>query len=203
MLKQQLEERWKKLSEKIENLDYQKISQNWLFEAGLIKQLQLLVVISLFINFGLLFQVYDLNKINKYLLMYKPKYNLVLTGKEFQLKTDNINFDLDQFSKRYLGAFFETSVENFNFIQKNTKKEFFNTSVKKQLESRAAAQLASSFRIESLFSEPIGELYKVIVFGREEFQDEKYQSRNLVLELIFDPATKKIINIPVFELNKS
>lgn len=176
--------------------------QRWLRNSGLIKKLHLSIFI---LSLLLLVSIMQLVSLNKKIADYSQRAGDNIKVKEAASdisKTTNLqNFDSHSFIKTYLERFFGTNDSDFNFISDKTESGLYVQKVYPELKARQKLALQSKFKLKNIISEDYGSnSIKFICFGREIFTNQEYQDRSLIIELVVDLNTRKVIAIPVLKV---
>ncbi len=170
--------------------------QRWQRQSGLIKKLELALILSLGLITCLGIQVFDSSQ--KLEEAQKP-YTQKETHKqeEYQYSEEEIK----TFSQEYLEKFFQITDEAEKFLLEHTENKFYQEHLVKQVLKRRELQLNSKLEILDLLIEADkGELVKIYCTGIENFSQEEFQDRNIHIQLIINSKTKSVINIPIFEI---
>ncbi len=168
--------------------------QKWLEQLGIVKKLQLGLVLSWIIIILLAMQLIDINKNNE--------------SREEEMPIIK-NIDLEQariFARDYLEKFFSASSnEDINYLQLRTQEDLFIKNIYPELTNRRKEKITSQLNIEQLYLEEINNhSVKAVCFAIEEFPSGSYQKRQLSIEIIIELEQDqlKVSSIPVFKVNR-
>jgi len=162
----------------------------WMLKPAIIKRLQVFLALSLILNCLFIHQI-----INKKITSIKTKKTITKIENTF-----NEN-KLKNFLNEYFKNFFGNTQENLDFIKMKTDSELFETSIKKEIETRIKKNILSKFEITDIYVEELESgLARGFIAGIEIFNDQKYLNRNYLIEILIDIKTQKIIKIPKFEI---
>ncbi len=173
--------------------------KQWMQQAGIIKQLQLSLIIAIII-IVLLSQQLISNNINK---DQTSKKNTTTAAATIKQNSNPISEeDLNKLVKEYLSMFFSTELEAVEYLKAHSDTELFLHSIEPELKKRIELNLASQFEINDLYLESINRTQvKAICLGQENFPNGDYQSRNFTIEILIDTGSLKVVAIPVFQIN--
>lgn len=166
----------------------------WLKQPGIVKKLQIALVVSVCLNLGL-----ALNKLPKEKVLLEEK----VESKEFVKETSEL--EIKNFIKSYLNYFFSTGLVAQSFIQKHSGKDLFEVDLKPQLEMRTKKDLKSNFTVLDFYIETEAEdQFRVILVGIESFENKDYQNREITMILKLEKTAEKFIisSVPKFEVKQ-
>lgn len=173
--------------------------KQWMQQAGIIKQLQLALCVSITIIVLLSQQLISIN-ISKD--QAKKKHTTKTEEVQPTVSKQATEEDLHNLVKTYLSNFFSTQDEAIDYLKTHTDTELFLHSIEPELQKRRELKLNSLFTINDLYIESINSNQaKAISLGQENFPNGDYQSRNLTIEMLIDTETLQIVAIPVFQIN--
>ncbi len=171
--------------------------KQWMQQAGIIKQLQLALTISIII-IALLSQQLISNNISKDLSTKKKPSATKITKEASKPVTEQ---ELNNVVTEYLNNFFSTNAEAIEYLKTHTDTELFMHSIEPEIRKRIELNLASQFEINDLYLESINSnQVKAICLGQENFPNGDYQSRNCTIEILIDTSSLKVVAIPVFQI---
>ena len=119
---------------------------------------------------------------------------------EDKLKTKTKNTfseaELKQTINNYCTKLFQTDKDSYSWLSEHTEKDFFESELKILIENRDKKNIKSKFKILRIYLERLEQSYiKAIVIGTEDFTNNKFIDRNLVIEILFDTKSKLIKQI--------
>lgn len=167
----------------------------WMQQAGLIKKLQLIVVLSLLLNLALVYELIESRIIPK---TVKESVSEELLTNESQIS----ELELRNFVENYLVNFFDLSQSAIDTLANITDKELFALEIRPEMIRRQEMKLVSKFKLDDIFLDSLDEQHaKAICLGRELFNGD-YMDRNFSIELIIDTNNLVVQSIPVFRIEQ-
>ncbi len=169
-----------------------KPKKKWLEQLGIVKKLQVALVISWILIILLSMQLIKTN-----------------TQSETKAKAAPVEAKLDMnqartFARAYLENFFNASDDkSLAYLQAHSEEQLFVKNLYPELMTRRKEKILSELSIDQLYLEELTNTSaKAICFAREEFPHGNYQSRELTIEMLIDlsGAEPKVSSIPVFKV---
>ncbi len=173
-------------------LKIQKGINRWLEQLGIIKKLQVSLVLSwiLIILLGL------------QLLEKSPNHTKEKAPQPIQEKQINPE-ELKIFSQKYLEVFFaEPNTQNLAYLERHSEASLFIKQIYPSLKAREKQNIHSRLDIEQIYIEELAnQKVKISCFAQENFPKADYENRELQIELIIDleEGSPKVSSIPVFQ----
>ena len=168
---------------------------NWMLQAGLIKKLQLIVVVSVLLNLALAYELIDSRIVSK---TVNETVSEDLLTNESQIS----ELELRNFVESYLSSFFDLSQAAIDRLADMTDKELFVLEIRPEMIRCQEMQLKSKFQLDDIFLDSLDEQHaKAICLGRELFNGD-YMDRNFSIELIVDTKNLLVQSIPVFRIEQ-
>lgn len=164
----------------------------WMRQAGIIKQLQLFLTVSLLLNFVLAQEI----------IRSKFRLDSVETQSVEQLESSPqiTEAELRDFVESYLLSFFDLSQKSFDFLEDNTVQDLFVHDLRPELVKRRELKIQSRFQLDDIYLDSLDSKHaKAICLGREVFNGD-YMDRNFNIELIVMSPELKVSSIPVFKV---
>lgn len=163
--------------------------QKWLEQLGLVKKLQLALLLSWILIILLGWQIMKINHNSE-------KHDPVVGVPELDLNRAKV------FASDYLKIFFNpVTDQGLEYLKKHSNEELFIKNIYPELTARRKENIESNFTIDQLYIEAVTNTSsKVVCFGQERFPSGAYQTRELSIELLIDQseAEPKVASIPVF-----
>ncbi len=163
--------------------------QKWLEQLGIVKKLQVALILSWILIILLGWQIMELNQNSE-------KTNPVVGVPELDLNRAKV------FATKYLEVFFsQVTDEGLQYLKNHSDEKLFIGNIYPELTARRKDNIESDFIIDQLYIEAVTNTSsKAICFGQERFPSGAYQTRDLNIELLIDQsgAEPKITAIPVF-----
>ena len=158
----------------------------------------LLMLVTLCFSF---FEIHSANKLLKSKNQIQIDKSIFI---EEELDGEAIS-NIDEFIQEYLITIFESDENsNLSWLMEHSEKSFYNSTLKKHLETRFKNKITSKFNVSRIFQDNDGrKRNKYIIFGEEIFMNKAYKNRNLVIELLIDLKSAKVQAIQsIKELNE-
>jgi hypothetical protein len=166
----------------------------WLLQPGIVKKLQIALIISVCLNLTLV-----INKIS-------PTKEKEASQKELKKETvikEVSELEIKNFIKEYLNSFFSTGLVAQKFIEKHSSKNLYQNELQSQLEMRTNKDLKSNFNIYDFYIETETQTkFKVILVGIESFENKDYKQREItiILDIEKNEDHFTVNSIPKFEV---
>lgn len=166
----------------------------WMQQPGLVKKLQLFLLISVLLNLILGQEIIGSRLIKSEKQPTAQKQILEISSKFTEA-------ELRDFVTQYLKAFFDTSSESMALLASQTEAELFILEIKPEIIKRKDLALESHFELDDIYLDSLDDKHaKAISLGREVFNGD-YTDRNLTIELVINTKELKVEAIPVFKVN--
>ncbi len=163
--------------------------QKWLEQLGIVKKLQVALILSWILIILLGWQIMKLNHND-------DNHDPVVGVPELDLNRAKV------FANKYLEVFFsQVTDEGLEYLKNHSDEELFIKNIYPELTARRKENIEGEFIIDQLYIEAVTNTSsKAVCFGQERFPSGAYQTRNLSIELLIDQngAEPKVASIPVF-----